>query len=82
MDTKKKKDDVIQAFFGAGLEGDYNFLEDDLMKLATAFGRLRNEEFIEAVFRAARLERSRCVEFVNSLNPEVARALKEKKWPL
>lgn len=77
-----KKDDVIQAFFAAGLEGDYNFLEDDLMKLATAFAKLRNEELIEAVFRAVRLERSRCVEFVRSLNPEVARALEEKKWPL
>ncbi len=77
-----KKEDVMQAFFAAGLEEDYNFLEEDLMKLATAFGKLRNEEMVEAVFRAVRLERSRCVEFVRSLNPEVARALDEKKWPL
>jgi hypothetical protein len=77
-----KKEDVMQAFFAAGLEEEYNFLEADLMKLATAFGKLRNEELIEAVFRAVRLERSRCVEFVKSLNPEVARALEEKKWPL
>ncbi len=79
---KFKKEDVMQAFFAAGLEEDYNFLEEDLMKLATAFGKLRNEEMAEAVFRAVRLERSRCVEFVRSLNPEVARALDEKKWPL
>ena len=26
-----KKEDIFQAFFGAGLEGDYNFLEDDLI---------------------------------------------------
>jgi hypothetical protein len=77
-----KKDDVIQAFFAAGLEGDYNFLEDDLMKLATAFGNLRDEEIKERIFRTAKLERSRCVEFVRSLNPEVARALEDKKWSL
>jgi hypothetical protein len=77
-----KKDDVIQAFFGAGLEGDYNFLEDDLMKLATVFGKLRDEDITEQLFHAVRFERSRCVEFVKSLNPEVARALKEKKWPM
>ena len=77
-----KKEDVTQTFFAAGLEGDYNFLEDDLMKLATAFAAMRNEEINERVFRATKLERSRCVEFVRSLNPEVARALEEKKWPL
>lgn len=77
-----KKDDVIQAFFGAGLEGDYNFLEDDLMKLATVFGKLRDEEINEAIYLARKFERSRCVVFVRSLNPEVARALEEKKWPL
>ena len=76
------KDDVIQAFFAAGLEGDYNFLEDDLIKLATAFGNLRDEEIKERIFRTAKLERSRCVEFVRSLNPEVARALEDKKWSL
>ena len=80
--TQFKKEDVMQVFFAAGLEEDYNFLEEDLMKLATAFGKLRNEEMVEAVFRAVRLERSRCVEFVRSLNPEVARALEDKKWPL
>lgn len=80
--TELKKEDVMQAFFAAGLEEEYNFLEADLMKLATAFAKLRNEELIEAVFRAVRLERSRCVEFVRSLNPEVARALEDKKWPL
>jgi hypothetical protein len=77
-----KKEDVFQTFFAAGLEGDYNFLEDDLMKLARAFAAMRDEEINERVFRTAKLERSRCVEFVRSLNPEVARALEEKKWPL
>ena len=52
------------------------------MKLATAFGNLRDEEIKERIFRTAKLERSRCVEFVRSLNPEVARALEDKKWSL
>ena len=80
--TKLKKEDVFQAFFAAGLEEDYNFLEDDLMKLATAFGKLRDEEIEETVFRVVQAERERCIEFVRSLNPEVARALEYKKGPL
>jgi hypothetical protein len=77
-----KKEDVFQAFFAAGLEGDYNFLEDDLMKLAKAFCALRDEEVKEKTHRATMFERNRCIEFVRSLNPEVARALEEKKGPL
>jgi hypothetical protein len=80
--TQFKKEDVMQVFFAAGLEEDYNFLEEDLMKLARAFAAMRDEEIKERVFRTAKLERSRCVEFVRSLNPEVARALEDKKWPL
>lgn len=80
--TDIKKEDVMQAFFAAGLEEDYNFLEDDLVKLAYAFGRLRDEEINERVFRAVKVERERCIEFVRSLNPEVARALEDKKGPL
>lgn len=80
--TNFKKEDVMQAFFAAGLEEDYNFLEDDLMKLAKAFGGLRDEEIKEAVFRAVKAENQRCVMFVHSLNPEVAKALEAKKGPL
>jgi len=77
-----KKEDVMQAFFAAGLEEDYNFLEADLMKLATAFAKLRDEEVKEKVFRAVKAENERCVMFVHSLNPEVAKALEAKKGPL
>ena len=77
-----KKEDVFQAFFGAGLEGDYNFLEDDLIKLCTVFGELRDNEINERVYKATQQERARCVEFVRSLNPLVAQALEEKKGPL
>ena len=77
-----KKDDVFQAFFGAGLEGDYNFLEDDLMKLASVFAELRDNELNERVYKATQQERARCVSFVRSLNPVVAQALEDKKGPL
>lgn len=77
-----KKEDVFQAFFGAGLEGDYNFLEDDLLKLAKVFADLRDNELNERVYRATQNERARCVEFVRSLNPTVAQALQDKKGPL
>lgn len=77
-----KKEDVFQAFFAAGLEGDYNFLEDDLLKLAKVFGELRDNELNERVYRATQQERNRCIEFVRSLNPVVAQALQDKKGPL
>lgn len=77
-----KKDDIFQAFFGAGLEGDYNFLEDDLIKLCTVFGELRDNELNERVYKATQQERARCVAFVRSLNPLVAQALEDKKGPL
>ena len=70
-----KKEDVFQAFFAAGLEGDYNFLEEDLMKLANAFAAIRDEELKEKVYLAVRKETRRCVEFVSSLNPDVGNAL-------
>jgi hypothetical protein len=77
-----KKEDVFQAFFNAGLEGDYNFLEEDLMKLAKVFAGLRDNELNERVYRATQNENARCIEFVRSLNPSVAQALQEKKGPL
>lgn len=76
------RDDVMQAFFAAGLNENYNFLEEDLLKLAHAFGSLRNEEMSERLYRAVKEERNRCITFVRSLNPEVARALEEKRGPM
>ena len=80
--TEFKKEDVFQAFFAAGLEGDYNFLEDDLLKLAKAFAGLRDNELNDRVYKATQNERNRCIEFVRSLNPVVAQALEDKKGPL
>jgi hypothetical protein len=54
-----KKEDVFQAFFAAGLENDYNFLEDDLIKLAKAFAGLRDGEIEDKVYLAVQAERTR-----------------------
>ena len=56
-----KKEDVMQAFFAAGLEEDYNFLQEDLVKLADAI-------IAKAAPKIAREERRHCVQFVQSLN--------------
>lgn len=67
-----KKEDVFQAFFAAGLEGDYNFLEDDLMKLAKAFVAMAAPAIIKK-------ERDECVKFAKSLNHLVGDALRVKR---
>jgi hypothetical protein len=67
-----KKEDVFQAFFAAGLEGDYNFLEDDLMKLANAFVAMAAPAIVKE-------ERAECVKFAKSLNHLVGEALQVKR---
>jgi hypothetical protein len=52
------------------------------MKLAKVFADLRDNELNERVYRATQNERTRCIEFVRSLNPVVAQALQDKKGPL
>lgn len=68
-------DEIKEAFRGIWLEENYAFLEEDLVKLANAF--------IEAaVPKIAKIERDHCIEFVRSLNGQVADALEEKRGPL
>ncbi len=76
------KEQVVEAFMNIQLEENYNFLEEDLVMLADAFGKIRDKEIDERVFRAVQDERNRCITFVRSLNPEVASALENKKGPL
>lgn len=68
-------DEIKEAFRSIWLEENYSFLEEDLIKLATGF--------IEAaVPKIAKMERDHCIEFVRSLNGQVADALEEKRGPL
>lgn len=67
--------EISEAFRGVNLEENYNFLEDDLVKLANAF-------VMAAMPAIVKLEREMCIDFVNSLNTEVGKALQEKRGSL
>jgi hypothetical protein len=69
------KEEIGEAFRSVMLEENYNFLEDDLVMLGNAF-------VMAAMPAIVRLERSLCIDFVNSLNTEVGKALQEKRGGL
>jgi len=68
-------EEIKKAFHEAYLEENHNFIEDDLLKLANAF-------VMAAMPAIRRLELEMCVDFVQSLNPEVAKALQDKRGNL
>jgi len=68
FDEKK----TVEVFNTVWLEGQYDFLLDDLVKLANAFAEAAAPE-------VAKEERRQCVSFVRSLNTYVAQALEEKR---
>jgi len=69
------KEQVNEAFRNIYLEENYSFLEDDLMKLADGF-------IMAAMPAIRRTELTMCVNFVKSLNSDVALALYEKRSKL
>jgi hypothetical protein len=68
-------EEVNEAFRNVTLEENYNFLEDDLVKLANAF-------IMAAMPSVRRAELTMCVNFVRSLNTEVANALEDRRGKL
>jgi hypothetical protein len=62
--------EIKEAFRKIYLEENYDFLEEDLIKLADGF-------IMAAMPAIVKTERDMCVKFVNSLNTNVARALGE-----
>jgi hypothetical protein len=68
-------EEVNKAFHEVELEENYNFFEDDLVKLAGAFVKAATPAIV-------RTEREMCIEFVASLNTDVANALREKRGNL
>jgi hypothetical protein len=72
MKTYLTTEEVIQAFNKAWLEGKYDFLLEDLEKLAHEFVRA-------AVPKIAKEERDYCIQYVESLNPLVAGMLQSKR---
>ena len=68
-------EEINEAFLNVNLEENYNFLEDDLLKLANAF-------IMAAMPSIRRAELTMCVNYVRSLNTEVANALEDKRGKL
>ena len=69
------KQQITEAFVNANLIENYNFLEDDLVKLANAIVEKAKPMF-------AKDELASCVEVVNSLNPAVGNKLLQVRMPL
>jgi hypothetical protein len=63
-------DEINQIFINANLEENYNFIQDDLVKLALAY-----IHYVEP--RIVAEERNACIEVVKVLNREVAAKLAE-----
>jgi hypothetical protein len=72
MKTYLTTDEIKRAFTKVWLEGKYDFLLEDLEKLAHEFVRA-------AVPKIAKEERDYCIEYVESLNPLVAGMLQSKR---
>lgn len=70
MNPYLDKDQIKEAFRKIYLEETYNFLEEDLEKLADGF-------IMAAMPAIVKTERDMCIKFVSSLNTNVARALGE-----
>lgn len=70
MNPYLNTDEIKEAFRKMYLEENHDFLEEDLVKMADGF-------IMAALPMIIRTERDMCVKFVNSLNPNVARALSE-----
>ena len=70
MNPYLNTNEIREAFRKIYLEENYDFLEEDLVKLADGF-------IMAAMPAIVKTERDMCVKFVNSLNTNVARALGE-----
>ena len=75
MNIDVEKQQIFKVFHETYLEQNYDFLEDDLVKLAHAFMAL-------VAPMVAKAERTECIKFVNSLNTTVGQALEEKRGNL
>jgi len=66
------KQQITEAFINAHLEENYNFLEEDLIKLANAFVKAAQPMIM-------RKERAECVKIAKSFNHLVAEKILEKR---
>lgn len=71
--------EIVDCFINTKLEGDYNLLQDDLVKLGNAIAKKATDKAANERAEAVRKEREECVKFVRSLNHLVADALQGKR---
>jgi len=69
------EDDIKQVFFQTKMDDPNGYDLDELLDFA-------DKVILTASFNIARTERELCIEFVESLNTEVAKALRDKRGPL
>ena len=69
------EDDIKQVFFQCKMDDPNGYDFDELLDFA-------DKVILTAAFNVARAERELCIEFVESLNSEVAKALRDKRGPL
>ena len=69
------EDDIKQVFFQCKMDDPNGYDFDELLDFA-------DKVILTASFNIARTERELCIEFVESLNSEVAKALREKRGNL
>ena len=69
------EDDIKQVFFQCKMDDPNGYDFDELLDFA-------DKVILTASFNVARAERELCIEFVESLNSEVAKALRDKRGPL
>ena len=75
--------EIVDCFIQTKLEGDYNLLQDDLVKLGNAIAAKASEKAVAKIIddhaQPARRERAECIKFVRSPNHLVAEALQDKR---
>ena len=69
------ENDIKQIFFASQMDNVEGYDLDELLDFA-------DKVILTASFNVARAERELCIEFVESLNSEVAKALREKRGNL
>jgi len=69
------EDDIKQVFFQCKMDDPNGYDFDELLDFA-------DKVILTSSFNVARTERELCIEFVESLNSEVAKALREKRGNL
>lgn len=70
-------EEVRKAFINTQLEENYNFLEEDLVKLGNAFAEATVRKIEQRTADAVKNERNECIKVARSVNYLVAEKIQE-----